>query len=64
MGVGIGGALVAGRLLAGFLFGIGGSDPLTFVGATLFLLVLGLLASYLPARRALQANLSSVLRAE
>ncbi len=42
----------ATRLLQGQLFQVGPGDPATFVAATLFISGLGLLASYLPARKA------------
>jgi len=45
-------ALLASRWLASFVFGVSTTDPTTFVGATTVLAIVGLLASYLPARRA------------
>jgi putative ABC transport system permease protein len=62
--LGLAGALATGRLLSGFLFGVRADDPLTYLGATAFLLGLGLLASLLPARRTLRQEPSRVLRAE
>ena len=46
------GALGMTRLLAGLLFGVSATDPLTFVAIALLLGVVALLASYLPANRA------------
>jgi predicted permease len=53
-GVAIGGAaaLIFGRLLTGLLFGISPHDPVTVGAATLVLVGVSLIASYLPARRA------------
>jgi predicted permease len=54
VGVAIGmvGALVAAGLLEGLLFGVRPLDPGTFAVATFLMLGVGLLASWLPARRA------------
>ena len=46
------------RLLRSQLFGMMPSDPLTLVAASVVISVLGILASYLPARRATQVDLS------
>ena len=50
--LGLGAALLATRTLASLLFGIEAFDLPTFAGTTLLLLVVGGLASYVPARRA------------
>src|SRR5262249_51644275 len=42
------------RLMAGLLFGVSATDPLTFVLIALLLLGVTLLACYLPARRAIK----------
>jgi predicted permease len=44
-------ALLVGRLISPMLFGVTASDPVTFVFATLLMLIVAALASYLPARR-------------
>jgi putative ABC transport system permease protein len=54
--LGLGGALALTRLLASLLFGIRADDPLTFVLVPLLLLLVAILASYLPARRAVQVD--------
>ena len=49
------GVVVAGgatRALGSLLFGIDAVDPVTFLGMSAAMLIVGLLASYLPARRA------------
>jgi predicted permease len=45
-------ALLLARLIAGFLYGVSISEPLTFMGTITVLVLVGLLASYFPARRA------------
>jgi putative ABC transport system permease protein len=58
--VGLGVGLVASwgllRLLQGMLFGITASDPATFVGALLLLVLVAALAGYVPAMRASRLN--------
>ena len=49
--LGVVGALAAARLMTGLLFGVRANDPVTLVAVTLFLGIVALLASYLPARR-------------
>jgi predicted permease len=56
--------LAMSRLLSSFLFGVSGADPLAFLGATGALLVTGLVASFLPARRAGKVDPALVLREE
>jgi putative ABC transport system permease protein len=52
------------RLLSGLLFGIGAVDVTTFTSISLLLIVVSLLACYLPARRAMQIDPLSALRYE
>jgi len=52
------------RLMAGLLFGVSATDPLTFVLIALLLLVVTLLACYLPARRAIKVAPVVALRCE
>ena len=63
-GIGLALSLLVTRLLSGLLFGIETFDPITFVGAGLVLGATGLLAAYLPARRASHVDLVAALRAE
>ena len=62
--VGLAGALIVSRLMAGVLYGVAPTDPLTFVGVALLLLLVALLACYLPARRALRVDPMIALRYE
>jgi putative ABC transport system permease protein len=62
--VGIAGALVVPRLLHSLLFGLGVVDPLTFIGAPLVLLLVALVACYIPARRAMKGDPLLALRSD
>ena len=57
-------ALAAARLLAGFLFGVSSSDPLTYLLVAFGLLLAAAGASLLPARRATKVDPAVALRAE
>jgi ABC-type antimicrobial peptide transport system permease subunit len=61
---GLVGALAVSRVLASLLFGVGSRDPVTFVAVTLLLIVVALLATLVPARRAASVNPVEALRAE
>ena len=58
------GAAVSSRFLSSVLFEIGAWDPVTFVGSAVLLAGTGLLASYLPARRAAGVDPIRALRGE
>jgi ABC-type antimicrobial peptide transport system permease subunit len=57
-------AVVAQRFFGSMLVGVSPTDPLTFVSAALFLVVIAILASYVPARRALQIDPIVALRCQ
>jgi putative ABC transport system permease protein len=61
---GIAGALALSRLLSEFLYSVGAADPLTYCAVASILLGVGLLASYLPARRATRIDPIAALRHE
>jgi len=66
LGVGIGlvAALALSRIIRSMLFDVSATDPLTFVLIPLLLLGVTLLASWIPARRAMQVDPAVVLRGE
>ena len=55
-------ALLASRVLAGTLYGVGSADPIAFGGAMAVLLTAALVAVIIPARRAAAIDPAAVLR--
>jgi ABC-type antimicrobial peptide transport system permease subunit len=62
--LGIGGALLATRLLTGMLYGVRADDPQAYVLAPAVLLMAAAVANYLPARRAARVDPVSALQSE
>jgi len=62
--VGLAGAFLLTRLMAGLLYGVAATDAVTYVGVTLLLLAVALLAGALPARRAARTDPVTALRTE
>ncbi|HET8646098.1 MAG TPA: FtsX-like permease family protein, partial [Vicinamibacteria bacterium] len=61
---GLAGALALRRLVAGMLFGVGPSDPLTLAGVAAAAVAVAVLASLAPARRAAHVDPAEALRCE
>ena len=62
--IGVAISLLAARLLATLLFGVGTFDPVAMTAAPLVLGAAAWLAAYLPARRASRVNPLTALRAD
>jgi putative ABC transport system permease protein len=59
---GVGAAFAATRLISGMLIHVGASDPVTFLAAALFLALVALAATWLPARRVVRIDPMIALR--
>jgi ABC-type antimicrobial peptide transport system permease subunit len=64
MAVGVLGAAALSRFIATLLFGVAPLDPLTFFVVLVVLTTVGLVACWLPARRATRVDPLTALRAE
>lgn len=62
--LGVLGALALGRVMNTFLYGVQASDPVTFVAVAVVLISAAMLASLVPARRAMRVDPMSALRQE
>ena len=62
--IGVTTAFAVTRLVSNLLFGVTATDPRIFVGVPLLLVVIAMLASYFPARRALKVDPIIALRNE
>ncbi len=64
MAIGLAGSLALSRLLAQLVFNVSTSDPMVFATVALFLAVVALLASYIPAWQATRIDPIEALRAD
>jgi putative ABC transport system permease protein len=64
LGLGLAGAFLLTRLLAGLLYGVSTRDPLTFAAVAIALLAVAAMASYIPVVRAIRVDPVVALRYE
>jgi putative ABC transport system permease protein len=64
MVLGLGGSFALTRVIANDLYGVTATDPRTFIGVSLALVVVAVLASVIPTRRAVKVDPTIALRYE
>jgi ABC-type antimicrobial peptide transport system permease subunit len=62
--LGVTGALLAGRVIQGLLFGIAPNDPATLISAGLVMAAIGMAACWIPALRAARVDPIMAMRAQ
>jgi putative ABC transport system permease protein len=64
LAIGVGGALLLARLIAGLLFGVGPRDPTTLFAVAFVMAAIGVVACWIPAVRAARIAPSEALRSQ
>jgi putative ABC transport system permease protein len=64
IGIGLAGALTLTRVMSSLLFGVEATDPVTLAAIALLLMIVSLIACYIPARRATHIDPMIALRYE
>ena len=64
IGLGLLVAIVLSQTIKTLLFGVSAADPITYVGTSVVLALVALVASYIPARRATKVDAQTALRAD
>src|SRR5262249_23327747 len=62
LGLGMAGAYCLRQVMSGLVFGVSPADPTTYIGVSLLMLAVALVACYVPARRATKVDPLAALR--